>query len=130
MDANDAATQITEYGLVCQCSQGTGGPRTCRLEEGRQAKRVQCEDQVEFELIVAGTSLGRYAEIHPTKFMSGEKLSKDMSCSCTGFLLNKKAMVVHVDGTRVQNKMDFLSKCMTIAYFVGGCKPRKPYKSG
>lgn len=63
------------------------------------------------------------ATIHPTKAKVGEKLPEGYSRSYGGFLLRQASRTVQVDQRLVRKEMDYLSRHVLIAFFVGGRPP-------
>lgn len=78
------------------------------------------QERVEPELVAAASNLGRYAEFHPTKARLGEELPDNLYRSSAGFLINKQAVAVKLDKSKVLKEIDFFQKHVVISYFVGG----------
>lgn len=77
--------------------------------------------RVELKLVAIATNLGKYALINPTCALSSDQLPNSLSRSSTKFLLNTNVIEIRLDLKKVKVKMEYLEKCVVIAYFIGGC---------
>lgn len=77
-------------------------------------------DEIEEDLIEAITLQSNEAGIHPTKATDGEQLPEGYTHSYGGFLLRQEPRIVRVDQRLVQREMEFLSRHVLMAFFVGG----------
>lgn len=77
-------------------------------------------EELEADLVEAITSQNSNATIHPTQAAEGEQLPEGYSRSYGGFLLRIDSRIIPVDQRLVRREMEFLSRHVLIAFFVGG----------
>ena len=81
-------------------------------------------DEIEADLVEAINLQNRNAVIHPTQAVDGETLPEGYSRSYGGFLLRNNPRIVPVDQHMVRREMEFLSRHVLLAFFVGGRPPQ------
>lgn len=84
------------------------------------AENLRRQERREPKLVAAASHFGRFVEFHPTRARPGEELPDNLYTSCTGFLINKQAVVVKLDKSKVLKEAEYFQKFVIIAYFVGG----------
>lgn len=91
-------------------------------EEHQKADEALRRDVVLPELVEAANLQGQFAIFNPTKPTPGEKLQDDLFSSSAGFLISKVSAKITLNPDKVQKEIDYFSKKVVIAYFLGGPK--------
>jgi hypothetical protein len=98
-------------------------------ETERKVDNLRKRERIELELVVAVTNQGKHAAIHNTQATPGEVLPLGLERSCTGFLVSTAIVEAKIDTAKVKKEMEYLRKCVIIAYFVGGLQTAKVLES-
>lgn len=85
-----------------------------------QAPTTSATEEIENDLVEAITLQNSNATIHPTQAQDGETLPEGYSRSYGGFLLRHNPRIVPVDQRMVRREMEYLSRHVLSAFFVGG----------
>jgi hypothetical protein len=99
-------------------------PSTTSEKEPR-AENLRKRERIEPELVAVVFNLGKYAPIHNTRAIPGEVLPPGLERSCIGFLVSAQVVEAKIDTEKVKREMEYLKKCIIIAYFVGGLQTTK-----
>jgi hypothetical protein len=94
-------------------------------EKERKVENLRKRERIEPESVAAVSNLGKHASIHNTRATPGEVLPPGLERSCTGFLVSTNIIEAKIDAAKVKKEMEYLSKCVIIAYFVGGLQTAK-----
>lgn len=81
-------------------------------------------EEIEADLVEAISFQNCNAAIHPTRATAGERLPEGYSRSYGGFLLRQEPRIIPIDQHMVRREMEYLSKHVLLAFFVGGRPPQ------
>ena len=96
----------------------------------RKVDNLWKRKQIEPKLVATLTIQGKHAAIHNTWATLGEVLPPGLEHSYTRFLVSTAIVEVKIDAVKVKKEMDYLQKCVIIAYFVGGLQTAKVLEAG
>lgn len=99
------------------------GPTSAQIPKGQHqdpATTSASTEEVEADLVEAINIQSSNATIHPTQATEGEKLSDGYSQNYGGFLLRQDTRIIPVDQRMVRREMEYLSRHVLLAFFVGG----------
>lgn len=101
-----------------------GPSQGIREHQQTSATTTVSTEDIEEDLVEAITIQNGNATIHPTQAREGESLPAGYSRSYGGFLLRHDARLIPVDQHMVRREMEYLSRHVLLAYFVGGRPPQ------
>lgn len=92
-------------------------PRSSQQDSGTESAST---DEVEADVVEAINFQNNDATIHPTQATNGEKFPEGYFRSYGGFLLRHDTRIIPVDQRMVRRVMEYLSRHVLLAFFVGG----------
>lgn len=91
-------------------------------EERHEIDELLRKDCTLHELVAAADHQGQHARFNPTKPAPGDIFSPYLFRSSAGFLLSKEPAKVTLNPGIIKKEMDYCSKKVVVAYFLGGSK--------
>lgn len=97
--------------------------------EREPVRELKRKDSPLPELVAASAQHVKHIKFNPTKASPGEVLPDDLYRSSAGFLLSKEPAKVTLNADKIKREIEYFSKRVVIAYFLGGMKKVEVLKS-